>query len=251
MTVEPALMRANRINSDSSDWSYIGISLTVGQTTSWRRARGNPQLIHRLPQADGCKGPALRRSGRVHLRGPGQCLGVDVFPDVGQSAIPDRDGEDPVVHKRLVRGFDLSLCEADDEDAVSLRHEFPGFRGRFDRLGCRLKQIRQPGVTAARAGQRPVLARNDPLDVFGGQYQQSLPVAATDRGEEVLHGLDILLNAHGYFSISHESGRSRSDLRIVALPVGTSCSSVELDQVLKDQMTPAISACLDEQPAFR
>jgi hypothetical protein len=32
---------------------------------------------------------------------------------------------------------------------------------------------------------------------------------------------------------------------VVSLPVGTSCSSVELDQVLKDQVTPAISARLD------
>src|SRR4051812_4750336 len=210
MTVEPALTRANRINSDSLDWSYIGISLTVGQTTSWRRARGNPQLIHRLRQADGCKGPALRRSGRVHLRGPGQCLGVDIFPDVGQSAIPDRDGEDPVVLERLVRSFDLSPREADDEDPVSLRHELPGFRGRFYRLGCRLKQIRQPGVSVARSGQRPVLARNDPLDVFGDQRQQSFPVAAADRGEEVLHGLDVLLNTHRYFSVSRGSDRARS-----------------------------------------
>src|ERR1700733_687166 len=87
MTVEPALTRANRINSDSLDWSYIGISLTVGQTTSWRRARGNPQLIHRLPQADGCKWPALRRSGRVHLRGPGQRSGAN---SDGREAAVDR-----------------------------------------------------------------------------------------------------------------------------------------------------------------
>src|ERR1700722_15701052 len=100
MTVEPALMRAKRINSDSLDWSYIGISLTAGQTTSWRRARGNPQLIHRLPQADGCKGPGLRRSGRTHLGASGPWSGGDGVPDVGQPAIPDRDGEDPVVRKR-------------------------------------------------------------------------------------------------------------------------------------------------------
>ena len=120
--------------------------------------------------------------GRVHLRGPRQCLRVDVFPDVGQSAVPDRDGEDPVVLERLVRGFDLSPREADDEDPVSLRHELPGFRGRFYRLGCRLKQIRQPRVSAARSGQRPVLARNDPLDVFGDQRQRASlsprPIAA-------------------------------------------------------------------------
>jgi hypothetical protein len=28
------------------------------------------------------------------------------------------------------------------------------------------------------AGERPVLARNDPLDVFGGQSMECLPIAA-------------------------------------------------------------------------
>src|ERR1700722_5639965 len=182
MTVEPASMRANRINSDSLDWSYIGISFTVEHSTRGRRARGHPRLIHLRRRADGCRGPALRGPGRVPLRGPGQGLRVDVFPDAAQPAIPDRDGEYPVVLERLVRGFDPSPREADDEDPVSLRHELPGFRGRFYRPGCGLEQIRQPGVSAVRAGQRPVLARDDPLDVFGDQCQQSLPVAAADRG---------------------------------------------------------------------
>src|ERR1700683_3992189 len=39
MTAEPASTRANRINSDSLDWSYIGISVTVGHSTSARRGR--------------------------------------------------------------------------------------------------------------------------------------------------------------------------------------------------------------------
>src|SRR5580700_8237616 len=34
MTVEPAFTRANRINSDSLDWSYIGTSITVGISKS-------------------------------------------------------------------------------------------------------------------------------------------------------------------------------------------------------------------------
>src|ERR1700685_378139 len=46
MTVEPASTRANRINSDSLDWSYIGISFTVGHSTSARRARRRSTLIH-------------------------------------------------------------------------------------------------------------------------------------------------------------------------------------------------------------
>src|SRR5882724_5839935 len=45
MTVEPASTRANRINSDSLDWSYIGISVTVWHSTSARRG-GDPRLIH-------------------------------------------------------------------------------------------------------------------------------------------------------------------------------------------------------------
>src|ERR1700719_5196492 len=95
MTVEPASTRANRINSDSLDWSYIGISFTLGI----RRARGlrggDPRLIHRLPEPDGRRWPALRQPGRVHLRGPRQGLGVDVLPDVRQFAISNGDGEDP------------------------------------------------------------------------------------------------------------------------------------------------------------
>src|ERR1700728_5090116 len=49
MTVEPASTRANWINSNSLDWSYIAISLMVGHSTSVWRARGDPRLIHRLP----------------------------------------------------------------------------------------------------------------------------------------------------------------------------------------------------------
>ena len=164
---------------------------------------GDPRLIHRLPRPDGRTWPALRQPGRVHLRGPRQCLRVDIFPDARQSAVPDRDGEYPVVLERLVRGLDLPRSETDDQYPVSLCYKFPGFRRRFYRLGCRLKHICQTGVSTARSSQRPVLTRNDPLDVFGDQRQQGLSVAAADRGEEVLHGLDVLFNAHCNFSISH------------------------------------------------
>ena len=42
MTVEPASTRANRINSDSLDGSYIGISLMVGHSTSAARPKVRP-----------------------------------------------------------------------------------------------------------------------------------------------------------------------------------------------------------------
>ena len=68
---------------------------------------------------------------RVRLGGPRQCLRVDILPDVRQFAVSNGNGEDPMVLERLIRGFDSPRSEADDQDPVSLRHELPGFRGRF------------------------------------------------------------------------------------------------------------------------
>src|ERR1700720_2614669 len=90
MAVEPASTGANRINSDSLDWSYIGISLTVGHPTSARPARGRSTADPPSTPTDGRRWPALRQPGRVHLRGPRQGLGVDVLPDVRQFAISNK-----------------------------------------------------------------------------------------------------------------------------------------------------------------
>jgi hypothetical protein len=61
------------------------------------------------------------------------------------------------------------------------------------------------------ACQRPVLARNGPLDVFGGQHQQTLLDAAANSGKEVFHDLDVLLGVHSSFSLLLGSDRDRSD----------------------------------------
>src|ERR1700731_1832646 len=107
-----------------------------------------------------------------------------------------------------IRGFDSPRSEADDQNPVSLRYELGGLWVRsFHRFGSLLKQIRQSRVPAVRAGQRPVLARNDPLDTFGRQRQQSLPIAAAHCCKEVLHNLDILLCALHNLSISLASDR--------------------------------------------
>src|SRR5450759_691194 len=129
MTAEPASTRANRINSDSLDWSYIGISVTVGHSRSARRARGRSRLIHRLPRPDGRRWPALRQPGRGHLGGTRQCLRVDILSDVRQLAIPNSDGEDKIVLERPIRGFDFPRSEADDQNPVSLRYELRGLWG--------------------------------------------------------------------------------------------------------------------------
>jgi len=52
-----------------------------------------------------------------------------------------------------------------------------------------------------RAGQRPVLAGNDPLNIFGTQRQQTLPIAPANCRKKVLHNLNILLNTHRDLSI--------------------------------------------------
>ena len=216
MTVEPASTRANRINSDSLDWSYIGISVTVGHSTSARRAEA---AIHGSFTVD----PEPMAADGQRYAGPDASICearasacVSTYSRMLVS-LPSRTVMAKIQSSSNVLFVALifPLGEADDQDPVSLRYELPGFRGRFYRLGCRLKQIRQPGVSVVRSGQRPVLARNDPLDVFGDQRQQSLPVAAADRGEEVLHGLDVLLNAHRNFSISLGSDRARSDPCVV------------------------------------
>src|ERR1700676_3081378 len=168
MTVEPASTRANRINSDSLDWSYIAISFTVGHSPSARRARGRSTVIYRLPRPDGRRWPALRQPGRVPLRGPRQCLRVNILPDVRHFAISNVNVEDPIVLERLIRGFDFPRSDADDQNPVSLHHEFGGrWVCRFYLFGRLLKHSRQFRVPAVRAGQRPALARNDPLNICG------------------------------------------------------------------------------------
>src|ERR1035438_5271349 len=57
----------------------------------------------------------------------------------------------------------------------------------------------------------PVLARNDPLNIFGRQRQQTLLIAAAECRKKILHNLDILFDAHRNLSISLTSDRVRSN----------------------------------------
>src|ERR1700678_1088953 len=108
-----------------------------------------------------------------------------------------------MVLKRLIRGFDSPRSEADDQNPVSLRYERGGLWVRsFHRFVSLLKYILQSRVPAVRAGQRPALARNDPLNIFGRQRQQTLPIAAAERRKKILHNLDILFDAHRNLSFS-------------------------------------------------
>jgi IS5 family transposase len=66
----------------------------------------------------------LGPGARVRFGGARQRLRVDIFPDVRQLAVPNGDGEHPVVHPRLIRGFDLPFGEADDQNPVTLHYVF-------------------------------------------------------------------------------------------------------------------------------
>jgi hypothetical protein len=113
------------------------------------------------------------------VRGPRQCLGVDVLPDLGHLAVLNGDGEDPVVPERPICGFDFPRSDADDQNPVSLRDEFGGLWVCRCHLGGSLpKHFRQSRVPAVRAGQRPVLTWNDPLNIFGNQREQTLLVVS-------------------------------------------------------------------------
>src|ERR1039457_6397882 len=71
----------------------------------------------------------------------------------------------------------------------------------------------RPLFPRARGACRPgaVLARNDPLNIFGNQRQHTLLIAAAYCCKEILHNLDILFDTHRNFSISLTSDRVRSN----------------------------------------
>src|SRR6185437_5431101 len=126
--------------------------------------------------------------------------------------------EDPIVLERFIRGFDFPRSDADDQNPVCLRHEFGGrWVCRFYLFGRLLKHGRQFRVPAVRAGQRPALTRNDPLNICVNQREKLLFVVGTYCCKESLHNLHILFCAHKNFSNStgrsitiHQSNLTRS-----------------------------------------
>src|ERR1700735_2457049 len=152
-----------------------------------------------------------------------------------------------------IRGFDSPRSEADDQNPVSLRYELGGLWVRsFHRLVSLLKHIRQSRVPAVRAGQRPVLARNDPLNIFGRQRQQILLVAAAECRKKILHNLDILFGAHPNLSFSLTSSVSGLIRRFGTILLGPNHTMDDrllllLEQILEDELTPSAAACVHQR----
>ena len=74
-----------------------------------------------------------------------------------------------------------------------------------------MKHVRYSRVSAARAGQGPVLARNDPLNIFGNQREHALLIAAAYCRKKIRHNLDVLFDAHRDLSIFIRSDKFQRD----------------------------------------
>ena len=129
------------------------------------------------------------------LGGQRQCLRVDILPDLRQLAISNGMSKTQWSLNGLFVALIFPGSDADDQNAVSLRHEFGGFWVcRFYLFGRLLKHIRQSRVPAMRTGERPVLAGNDPLNIFRNQRKHMLLIAAAYCCKEIFHNLDILFD---------------------------------------------------------
>ncbi len=103
----------------------------------------------RSPRSTGV--PASGPGHRGHLGGRRHCLRVEILLDVRHFAISNGNVEDPLVLVRLIRSIDFSRSDADDQNPVSLRHEFGGlWVFHFHLFGRLLKHSRQFRVPAVR-----------------------------------------------------------------------------------------------------
>src|ERR1700732_1893382 len=103
-----------------------------------------------------------------------------------------------------------------------------------------------------RAGQRPVLARNDPLNIFGRQRQQTLLIAAAVWRQKTLHNLAILFDAHRNLSFSLTSSVSDLIGRLGTIRLEPNHTVVDrllvlLEQILEDEPTPSAAACVHQR----
>lgn len=156
---------------------------------------------------------------RVRPGSPRQCLRVHILPHVRQFAISNRNDEDPVVLERPVRGLDSARSEADHQNPVSLRDELRRLRvGSLHRIVSLLKETLQPRVPTVRTGQWPAIARNDPLNIFSRQRQQTLLIATAKCRQKILNNLNVLFNANRFSLPLPQRASDRIGHVVVVLP---------------------------------
>src|ERR1700724_2635762 len=137
MTVAPASTRANRINSDSLDWSYIGISFTVGRSTGARRARRRSTAHFTAdPEPDGPRraglGPAtglLKTKARI-ARKHGSWIAVANAAD--KVRLDSRAGKEDLIHASVVEARHGAAVQSQrprsDDEVSTLQRPVPHCR---------------------------------------------------------------------------------------------------------------------------
>src|SRR5450631_2939159 len=131
MTMEPASTRANRINSDILDWSYIGISVTVGHSTRARRAgrrstARSPSTPDRSPQTASAT-PAQTRPSPARANA---CVWEYAPPDLHDPAaarvlvfrMRDAAGRAPWQSSALAKGDQPALRLTQRRRPLTARH---------------------------------------------------------------------------------------------------------------------------------
>jgi hypothetical protein len=123
----------------------------------------------------------------------------------------------------------------------------------FHLFGRLLKYSRQFRVPAVRAGQRPALARNDPLNIFGNQRQQILLIVAAHCCKEILHksGHSFRCSSKSLLFPYIKCVRSNRTFRNHSV-LGPNHTVVDrllllLEQILEDEATPSAAACVHQR----
>src|SRR5580692_7360065 len=182
MTVEPASTRANRINSDSLDWSYIGISFTLEHSASAR-----------------CAGPAIHGSFTFDTERMAAVGQLYAGPDA--SICEARASACVSMYSRMLvslpsrtvmakiqsssNGLFVALTFPVAKPTTSTRSPCAtNSRGSVD-VSIDLEAVSNKSASPACPRCVPASGQSlpgmIPLDVLGGQRQQTLPVAAADR----------------------------------------------------------------------
>ena len=175
MTVEPASTRANRINSDSLDWSYIGISVTVGHSMSARRARGRSTVIHRLPDPMAADGQRYASPDASICEARARaCVSIysRIFVTLRSRTVMSKT-QSSLNDLFVALIFPVATPTTRTRSPCATNSGGSGYVVSTS-SDAFLKHSRQFRAPAVRAGQRPVLAGNDPLNIFGNQRQQIL-----------------------------------------------------------------------------
>ena len=176
---------------------------------------------------------------------------TDFFEDdlavIDVAALPA--GGDPVDWAGII-----ALLKKYRLNPVALRNEFGRlWICRLDLFGRLPQRSRYSSVAAVRSGQRPFLAWNDPLNVFGNQRKQTLPIATAYCCKETFDNLDIHFDAHRISPFLHQVRPIEWKFRKNFFSLNHTVTNrllLLLEHILKNKLTPGAAACMYQPSAL-